>query len=247
MDFCSAARDSHGFSIQNAFSNGLTAEIPLCFGQTIEPVMGRIFFYKLTVDAGAAPCVKRGMLSLAICKPMLRSSAEVDDLIFGFTANSLDPQNRLIYAARVTKKLLNGEYYEGDTFSSRHDCIYRPQSGRYVRRGNAKFHDKPSDLTHDLGRHPGYARANVLLSTDFRYFGAEGDAEYKAKYRLIRSAVERLGRGQRVNLSPELREQFLAMKKWLWGLSENKILGRPTDAPSASICHRARFVEWCEQ
>jgi hypothetical protein len=209
--------------------------------------MGRIFFYKLTVDAGAAPCVERGILSLAICKPMMRSSAEVDDLIFGFTANSLDPQNRLIYAARITKKLPNGEYYEGDSFSARHDCIYMPRAGRYVRRGNAKFHDKPSDLTHDLGSHPEYARANVLLSADFRYFGAKGTAEYKSKYRLIRSAVESLGRGQRVNLSPELRKQFLAMKKWLWGTSGSKVLGRPTDAPSASICHRARFVGCCEQ
>ncbi|MCJ9728980.1 hypothetical protein [Bradyrhizobium sp. PRIMUS42] len=86
-------------------------------------IIERIYFYKLTVDAGAAPCVERGMLSLAICKPMMRSSAEVDDLIFGFTASSIDPRNRLIYAARITKKLTDGEYYEGDTFSSRQDCI----------------------------------------------------------------------------------------------------------------------------
>ena len=203
--------------------------------------MGRIYFYKLTVDAGAAPCVERGTLSLAICKPMMRSSAEVDDLIFGFAANSLDPQNRLIYAARITKKLPNGEYYEGDKFTSRHDCIYTPQLGRYVRRGDAKFHDKPSDLTHDLGSHPEYARANVLLSTDFRYFGVKGTDEYKSRYKLIRKAVASLGRGQRVNLSLELREQFLAMKKWLWRKSESKVLGRPTDAPSGSSCHRTTF------
>ena len=91
----------------------------------------------------------------------------------GIYTNSLDPQNRLIYAARITKKLPNGEYYEGDKFTSRHDCIYTPQLGRYVRRGDAKFHDKPSDLTHDLGSHPEYARANVLLSTDFRYLATK--------------------------------------------------------------------------
>lgn len=202
--------------------------------------MGRIYFYKLTVDAGAAPCVDRSMLSLAICKPMMRSSAEVDDLIFGFTANSLDPRNRLIYVARITKKLLNGEYYEGDRFTSRHDCIYTSQLGRYVRRGNAKVHDKPSDLTHDLGSYPEYGRANVLLSTDFRYFGARGSDEYKLKYKFIRNAVESLGRGQRVNLSPQLREQFLALKKWLWRRNEIKVLGRPTDAPSGSSCHRTK-------
>jgi hypothetical protein len=39
----------------------------------------------------------------------------------------------------------------------------------------------------------------------------------------------------------ELREQFLAMKKWLWAKNEGKVLGRPTDAPSGNSSHRARF------
>jgi hypothetical protein len=104
-----------------------------------------------------------------------------------------------------------------------------------------KFHDKSADLIHDLSSHPEYARANVLLSTDFRYFGIQGTDEYKSKYELIRRAVEGLGRGQRVNLSPELRKQFLAMKKSLWGRSESKVLGRPTSGPSSSSCHRSKF------
>jgi hypothetical protein len=203
--------------------------------------VGRIYFYKLTVDAGAAPCVERGMLSLAICKPMIRGGADVDDLIFGFTASSLDPRNRLIYAARVTKKLIDGEYFKSDNYTSRDDCIYAFQRGRYVRRRNAKFHDKPSDLTHDLGDPPEYTRANVLLSTDFRYFGINGTDEYKSRYELIRKAVRNLGRGQRVNLATGLREQFFAMKKWLWRKSESKVLGQPTDAPSGGSCHRSRY------
>ncbi len=203
--------------------------------------MGRIYFYKLMVDAGAAPCVQRGMLSLAICKPMIRSGAEVDDLIFGFTASSRDPRNRLIYAAIITEKLLEGKYYERDKYTSRDDCIYECRKGRYVRRKDAKFHNNPGDLPHDLGEYPEYPRANVLLSTDFRYFGANGTDEYKSKYDLVRKAVERLGRGQRVNLVPELREQFLATKRWLWGKSDSKVLGRPTDEPSGSSCHRTRF------
>jgi Nucleotide modification associated domain 2 len=203
----------------------------------------RVYFYKLTVDAGAAPCVQRGLLSLAICKPMIRIGAEEGYFIFGFAANSLDTYNKLIYAARVTKKLSNGEYYEGDKFTARDDCIYAFRSGRYVRRKDAKFHDKPSDLTHDLGEPPEYPRAAVLLSTDFRYFGGNGTAEYKSKYELVRKAVEGLGIGQRVNLAPELREEFFAMKEWVWGKNERKVLGRPTDAPSGNSCHRARFCD----
>jgi hypothetical protein len=202
--------------------------------------MGRIYFYKLMVDAGAAPCVRGGILSLAICKPMIRSGAKVGDLMFGFMASSRDPRNRLIYAALVTKKLTNGEYYKSDKYSSRNDCIYEFKAGRYARRKGAIFHDKESDLNHDLGDHPEYVRANVLLSNDFRYFGARGTDEYKSEYELVRKAVERLGRGQRVNLAPELREQFLAMKKWLWGKTKSKVLGQPSEPPSGSSCHRAR-------
>jgi len=39
--------------------------------------MARIYFYKLTTDDGGAPCVQDGLLSLAICKPMIRGTAEV--------------------------------------------------------------------------------------------------------------------------------------------------------------------------
>lgn len=72
----------------------------------------RIYYYKLTADNGGAPCVQEGLLSLAICKPMIRSTAECCDLIFGFAANSLAPNNRLIYIARVTDKNRNGAYYK---------------------------------------------------------------------------------------------------------------------------------------
>jgi hypothetical protein len=77
---------------------------------------GRLYFISDRTDfwdSGGAPCVQKGLLSLAICKPMIRSSARCGDFILGFAANSLRPSdNRLIYAARVTRKLCNGEYYK---------------------------------------------------------------------------------------------------------------------------------------
>lgn len=45
--------------------------------------MVKFYFYKLTVDAGAAPCVQRDLLSLAICGPVIRSTAEQGSLISG--------------------------------------------------------------------------------------------------------------------------------------------------------------------
>lgn len=125
-----------------------------------------------------------GLLSLAICKPMIRSTAERGDLIFGFAAKSLHADNRLLYIALVTAKARSGNYYTMGRFAHRGDCIYERRGDRFVWRSGA-LHHGPRDLVHDLGEHPDYAKANVLLSDDFRYFGANGSAEYKARYPLI--------------------------------------------------------------
>ena len=109
-----------------------------------------VYFYKLTADSGGAPCVQKGLLSLAIPKPMIRSSAGCGDLIFGFAANSLRPSdNRLIYAARITGKLCNGEYYKNRRYAQRGDCIYRFRAGRFMWRKGALYHG-PTELVHDL-------------------------------------------------------------------------------------------------
>src|SRR5689334_11346460 len=101
--------------------------------------MPKIYFYKLTVDDGGAPCVTSKLLSLAICKPMIRGTAEVGDLVIGFAANSLHADNRLIYVARVTKKLMNGDYFKQAEYSGREDCIYEWRGGRFVVRAGAKY------------------------------------------------------------------------------------------------------------
>jgi len=201
--------------------------------------MAKIYFYKLTVDAGAAPCIKNGILSLAICKPMLRKTAVAGDLIFGFAANSLHRDNRLIYLARVTRALRNGEYFRSSRYTKRGDCIYRFRSGEFVWRKGARYHG-PNDLVHDLGAFPEYPRANVLLSTDFRYFGLAGSDKYKSKFPRVRDAVESLGRGQRVWHGPALRSDLLAMADWLWRTTRSKVAGRPTSAPIRSACYRGK-------
>lgn len=192
----------------------------------------------MTVDAGAAPCVHRGLLSLAICKPTIRKVAQEGDVIFGFTANSLDRRNRLIYAARITKKLSNGRYYRERKYAGRGDCIYQYQSGRFLRRKDAKHHDRPQDLLHDLGPYPEFARANVLLSADFRYYGATGTDEYRSNFPTIARAIEALGRGHRVRFGVRLQEELLKLQRQLWRKTSRKMLGLPTKAPSRGYCYR---------
>src|SRR6266480_2475513 len=142
--------------------------------------MKTLYYYKLTVDDGGAPCVRNGRLSLAICKPMIRTRAELGSIIFGFAANSLEETNPLLYIAVVTDIARDGSYYRDRHFISRPDCIYALRDGGFKWRSGSRYHG-PAHLVHDLGPGPVYRRAQVLLSNDFRYFGSRGTTEYKSK------------------------------------------------------------------
>jgi hypothetical protein len=170
-------------------------------------------------------------LSLAICKPVIRVNANVDDLVVGVAANSLHADNRLIFAASIAEKLSGARYYRDERYAQRGDCIYRFNAGRYVRRRGALYH-RPSDLAHDLGESPQYSRAAILLSNDFRYFGRDGTAGYKSMFPRLKQAVDRLGRGHRVQHDAQLRKELLKLKKWLWQTTSKNMVGRPTDPAS---------------
>jgi hypothetical protein len=180
--------------------------------------MSKVYIYKMIVDAGGAPCVSKGILSLAICKPAIRSTAKRGSIILGFAANSLYRKNCVVYVARVTRKLDGRKYFSKSRYAARPDCIYRWDGHCFEWKSDARFHS-PSDLAHDLGRAPGYKRANVLLSErteNFRYFGAKCPVDYKREYRHLKSLIEGLGRGHRVNFGSELREELRRFIQNLW-------------------------------
>ena len=201
--------------------------------------MARIYFYKLTHDDGGAPCVQDGLLSLAICKPMIRGTAVVGDLIFGFAANSLHRDNRLLYVAQITEKIQNGRYYLDKQFALRGDCIYERQGDHFVWRQGA-LHHGPNDLVHDLGERPDYPRANVLLSTDFRYFGGTGTADYKTRFPVLKAAIEGLGIGHRVRHDEPLVMELLALKQEVWRDNQPRQVGLPSSTPRCGVSHRSK-------
>ena len=65
---------------------------------------------------------------------------------------------------------------------------------------------------------PDFDHLVVLLSRDFRCFGAEGQEQYKSKYPAIARAVKALGRGHRVNHLPELLRQLRELMREVWKL-----------------------------
>lgn len=201
--------------------------------------MSRIFFYKLTSDNGGAPCIQDGILSLAICKPMIRCSAVPGDLIFGFAADSLHSDNRLIYIARVAEKITNGDYYTKRKYTARADCVYRRHGSRFKWKRGAMHHG-PEHLRHDLGVWPDYPRAVVLLSRDFRYFGRDGTDAYKIRYPHMKAAVEGLGIGYRINHADKLRAELISLKRKLWNRNRKKVVGVPSSMARCRTSHRGR-------
>lgn len=191
------------------------------------------YFYKLTTDNGGAPCVTSNLLSLAICKGQIRTTAEQGDWIFGFGGRSSIGE-RLIYVARITEKIPDGQYYDLSKYQRRPDCIYEWSDDQLRWKVNSKFHEGGSKS--DIGEPP-HAKAAVLLSHDFRYFGKAGTEEYKAKYPVLANAVYNLGQGHRLNHSPELENELTALRLELWSNYRKKRVGAPTDSDLTQMCN----------
>jgi len=191
--------------------------------------------YKLVTDNGGAPCVWRGLLSLAICKFKIRKRAEKGDIIFGFGSKSKKYGERLIYIAKVTAKLSCGEYYRLPRYTNRPDCIYKSINGKAQRKRRARYHMQSDERKNDVGMK--FERAYVLLSRDFRYFGRKGTDDYKRGFPAIAKLIKGLMRGHRVNHSVKLRRQLLGLKNQVWRNHLHKKLGPPTVADRVQLCN----------
>lgn len=200
----------------------------------------RFYLYKMTTDDGGAPCVRDATLSLAICKPMIRSAAPEGGMLLGFAANELSDDNRLIYAAKITKRVSGKEYYSDGRYADRADCIYRATREGFSRRHGAKFHPSADDLTHDLGTPPDFRRAWVLLSEgfeNFRYFATTRPEYYKRANPQLRREIESLTQGHRVNHEPALRRELEGLCSDLFSAPFMSSDTRIPDVSSRTRCH----------
>lgn len=192
-----------------------------------------IYVYKVVADIGGAPCVWNNVLSLAICKPMIRKTACKGSLIFGFGGK--DYEERLIYIAKVTKKLKGPDYYRQRKYARRPDCIYRVENGKAVLKGSARYHVESDQRKKDIGRR--FERAYVLLSKDFRYFGGKGTDDYKKRYPRIGRLVEELTQGHRCRHSTEFRNDLLKLQAEVWRIFRRMKVGPPTENDRRRPCN----------
>ena len=181
----------------------------------------RTYVYKMTSDRGGAPCAplpfagEDPLLTLSICKPAIRRTAQIGDRLLGLTSRALAqgegyPECAVIYAARVTGALDFGAYYEPESrFVGRPDCIYRLDAadGTLLHSGRTRLHAEPAYAARDVGREPHFRNARSLLCEDFRYFGVEA-IPIPARFPLLLQVAEALGQGHRVydERSPERGE-----------------------------------------
>jgi hypothetical protein len=181
----------------------------------------RTYLYKLTSDRGGAPCAtppasgEPPLLTLAICKPAIRRTAQPGDRILGISSHALAhrdgyPLCAVIYACIVGEGLEARDYFAPDSpFTARPDCIYEfhQQNGRAAHAGRSNLHRSAANLLKDLGSYPYYRNGRVLLAQDFRYFGP-GAVRIPARLHLLNAAAEALGQGHRVftERDPEARE-----------------------------------------
>lgn len=194
------------------------------------------YYYKLVTDNGGAPCVHDDVLSLAICKAQIRSTAGEGDWIFGFGGRSTIGE-RLIYIAEISNKVPNGDYYRNERFGGRPDRIYEWHGDRLRWKTGSLFHQDGEEAESDIGSPP-YTKAAVLLSNNFRYFGAAGTEDYRDSFPAISEAITNLGRGHRVNHPEELEQELGKLHQHIWSHHKVQKIGEPTESDKGRRCNR---------
>lgn len=127
--------------------------------------MSFIYKYVITVDTGVAPCVDEGLLSLCICKPKIRKTAQVGDWIIATGSRpKISRTPKVVFAAKVTE-IKTMEQYAVEN-EGRRDCIYRFDGLSLIHNGSQIHGDRKNQNKDISGRF-------CLISKQFWYFGRD--------------------------------------------------------------------------
>lgn len=190
-----------------------------------------LYSYTIPYDDGAAPNPFWGKLTLAICKPVIRRTADIDDWVVATGSKNAemgDLQFKIVYVMKVTNKMSLQEYDDyckknlpnkipdtqnNDTRLHIGDCIYD-----FTSEPNGKL--RPS--VHGFGnRETDLGGENVLLSSHFYYFGNKPIDLPKEFHRIIKS-----NQGHKSKSNDAIADSFVS---WIEGkgLTINKLYGEP--------------------
>ena len=192
--------------------------------------MAQIYYYILAVDDGFAPCVDNEVLTLAICKPAIRRTADEGDWMIGISPK--EDGHKLCYAAQVTRKIPGQKYYTQKMFLERGDCIYSFDGTRFSLRKRRRVHTE-ADKKRDLGRFHTYQNAFVLKISrrSFWYYGNNARSISPTQYPALNHRLNYLQQGHRVRHSPAVHKELLAIISWLRRRKPG-VHGNPRNPPS---------------
>jgi hypothetical protein len=122
------------------------------------------FGYVVRYDLNFAPHVRRGLFSLACCKPIVRKLAEEDSILVGFSSKERCPDLRVVYWARVQCKRERKDYWN-QCPKRRWDNIYELDGRGFIVRENGYHGPNNGGIKGDMKCH------SVLLTREYCCFG----------------------------------------------------------------------------
>lgn len=131
--------------------------------------------YILTHDTGFAPNPFGRVCTLACCKPVIRRCASEGDIVVGVGSARRGQSDRLIYAMRVNRVLPFEQYWE--RYPSKRPSLASPvnRCGDNIWHGDGRGNwlGVPGALHDERHRRRDISGRNVLVSSDFYYFGCD--------------------------------------------------------------------------
>ena len=173
------------------------------------------FIYIQNVDCGLAPCVHRGVWSLALCKPAIRRRAAKGDVVIAVSPKR--DGHRLSSWARLDEPVSTADFFTQYP-KTRPDNIYQlTAKGHFLRHSKVKhkLHQSDGDLSHDLGK--GGKNARVLVSSDFYCFGKDAVPleQWTKDRKALRRVMDALGRATRRYFNDAVEDDLKHLKCFL--------------------------------
>ncbi|RJS47427.1 hypothetical protein D4739_15195 [Nocardioides cavernaquae] len=184
----------------------------------------RVFSYIVVHDSGFSPNPFHGLLTLACCKPLIRRTAGVGDILVGLSSRS----ERVVYAVQVAKVIGFEEYWEDPRYLPRRpvrwspriieragDNIYEPVGRDFHQLPS--FHSRPDGSEDAERKRVDLGGERVLVGERFTYWGKRGpDLPEELEFLAV-------GRGHRSHFTPD---QISTAANWFSNLPGG-VLGAP--------------------
>lgn len=202
--------------------------------------MSRVYVYVVARDFGFAPNPFHGFLTLATCKPRIRSKADIGDWVIGLGGGRLKRQGQCIFGMRVTDAVSFEDYWNGAEYRAKKpvrngsrvglvgDNIYSREAGEWSQLDS--HHSKSDGTPNPVNIASDTSVNRVLLSEEFRYFGS--DAPTIPPEILVE--MQYRNRRNHRTFDMAVAEPLV---NWLAGFPRNRVLTDPCDFESAA----ARF------